>query len=299
MRVGFSRMSRIAAALAVIALLTAACSSSGATTAPSASAAPDATTAPAATTAPGGATQAPAAGKEVAVCELAYYTGEFAPYGPALTADVVFPIKEIINLDPPLGRPWVDYHEDLGTVGEAQAARTCLEKHGVGDPREHRSRVPDLPRLHDGVLAGERLAPRAERPRRPHPRQPRGQGGRADLPRPGPRRGPRDVREPLRGLDRREEGRDLRHAGGRLPVGRQRGGGGRQAPRPQGPRAHQRAARAAVVRGGRPEDRPAEPGRRHRPGGVGRVGHPDQAGGRGRASRSTGSARPGGARRSS
>jgi hypothetical protein len=64
----------------------------------------------------------------VAVCELAYYTGEFAPYGPALTADVVFPIKEVINLDPPLGRTWETYHEDLGTVGEAQAARTCLEQ---------------------------------------------------------------------------------------------------------------------------------------------------------------------------
>ena len=62
----------------------------------------------------------------MAVCELAYYTGEFAPYGPSLTADVVFPIKEVINLDPPLGRAWEPYHEDLGTVGEAQAARTCL-----------------------------------------------------------------------------------------------------------------------------------------------------------------------------
>ncbi|MEA2026586.1 MAG: ABC transporter substrate-binding protein [Chloroflexota bacterium] len=67
----------------------------------------------------------------VAVCELAYYTGEFAPYGPSLTNDVVFPIEEVINLDPPLGRTWEFYAEDLGTVGEAQAARTCLEKHGA------------------------------------------------------------------------------------------------------------------------------------------------------------------------
>lgn len=67
----------------------------------------------------------------VAVCELAYYTGEFAPYGPSLTADVVFPIEEVINQDPPLGRTWDLYHEDLGTVGEAQAFRTCVEQHGA------------------------------------------------------------------------------------------------------------------------------------------------------------------------
>jgi hypothetical protein len=67
----------------------------------------------------------------VAVCELAYFTGEFAPYGPSLTADVRFPIEEVINLDPPLGRTWELYSEDIGTVGEAQAARTCLEQHGA------------------------------------------------------------------------------------------------------------------------------------------------------------------------
>ena len=72
-----------------------------------------------------------ASGEPVQVCELAYYTGEFGPYGESLTYDVVFPIEEVINLDPPLGRPWELYHEDLGTVGEAQAARTCLEQHGA------------------------------------------------------------------------------------------------------------------------------------------------------------------------
>ncbi len=79
------------------------------------------------TQAPG--TQVPA--EPVAVCELAYYTGEFAAYGQSLTEDVLFPINEVINDDPPLGRTWEPYHEDLGTVGEAQAARTCLEQHGA------------------------------------------------------------------------------------------------------------------------------------------------------------------------
>lgn len=64
----------------------------------------------------------------VNVCELAYYTGEFGSVGKSLTADVVFPVEEVINEDPPLGREWNLSHEDLGTVGEAQAARTCLER---------------------------------------------------------------------------------------------------------------------------------------------------------------------------
>jgi hypothetical protein len=72
-----------------------------------------------------------AAQDPVAVCELAYYTGEFGAYGESLTNDVVVPVENVINLDPPMGRPWELYHEDLGTNGEAQAARACLEQHGA------------------------------------------------------------------------------------------------------------------------------------------------------------------------
>jgi branched-chain amino acid transport system substrate-binding protein len=68
---------------------------------------------------------------DVAVCELAYYTGEFGALGKSLTADVVFPVEEVINEDPPLGRTWKMFHEDLGTVGEAQAARTCMDRHNA------------------------------------------------------------------------------------------------------------------------------------------------------------------------
>lgn len=67
----------------------------------------------------------------VIVCELAYFTGEFAAYGPSLTADVEFPISQVINNDPPLGREWQLISEDIGTPGEAQAARICLEQHGA------------------------------------------------------------------------------------------------------------------------------------------------------------------------
>jgi branched-chain amino acid transport system substrate-binding protein len=67
----------------------------------------------------------------VEVCELAYYTGEFASYGPALTNDVRFPIEEVINADPPLNRPWVLISEDIGDSMEGQAAKACVEKHGA------------------------------------------------------------------------------------------------------------------------------------------------------------------------
>lgn len=110
------RQGRIVAVLMALALLAAAC---GTGTSPGASA--DGSTAP-----------APSVSDEpVAVCELAYYTGEFGAFGTSLTEDVVFPVEEVINLDPPLGRSWELFHEDLGTVGEAQAARTCLEQHGA------------------------------------------------------------------------------------------------------------------------------------------------------------------------
>jgi hypothetical protein len=109
------------AVLMVLALLLAACGGTGSSPGTSAgtSTEPGASTAPSVSTEP------------VAVCELAYYTGEFAAYGQSLTEDVVFPVEVVINEDPPLGRTWELYHEDLGTVGEAQAARTCLENHGA------------------------------------------------------------------------------------------------------------------------------------------------------------------------
>jgi branched-chain amino acid transport system substrate-binding protein len=117
----------IVATMALI-LVVAACGGGATPSAGTETAAP-ATSGPA--TAAPAETEAAANTDPVAVCELAYYTGEFAAYGESLTNDVVFPVMNVINLDPPLGRTWEMYHEDLGTVGEAQAARTCLEQHGA------------------------------------------------------------------------------------------------------------------------------------------------------------------------
>lgn len=109
------KQARIGGVLTALALIAAACGGTG--TSPGASS--DASTEPSISDEP------------VVVCELAYYTGEFGAFGTSLTEDVVFPVEEVINLDPPLGRSWELFHEDLGTVGEAQAARTCLEQHGA------------------------------------------------------------------------------------------------------------------------------------------------------------------------
>ena len=113
---------------------------------------------------------ATASGDPVAVCELAYYTGDFADLGASLTADVTFPVEEIINEDPPLGRQWQMFSEDLGTVGEAQAARACLERHDAEiivsiahGYREYRDFMieqweendsPIVPSVHGGAIPG-------------------------------------------------------------------------------------------------------------------------------------------------
>jgi branched-chain amino acid transport system substrate-binding protein len=128
MRVGSIKSGRVIVAITVFSLLAAACGGSTASTAPAASAQPSAA---AATAAAPSAAGSPEAGKPVVVCELAYYTGSFADYGKSLTNDVRFPIEEVINLDPPLGRTWELRSEDIGDDKEGQAAKTCLEQYGA------------------------------------------------------------------------------------------------------------------------------------------------------------------------
>ncbi|MEW6225192.1 MAG: ABC transporter substrate-binding protein [Chloroflexota bacterium] len=119
MRVGTTKHGRILTGIAVLALVVGACGSGAATQAPPSGEAPS-----------GQATTPPETGP-VVVCELAYYTGSFAAYGKALTNDVRFPIEEVINLDPPLGRTWDLVSEDIGDDHEGEAAKICLEQHGA------------------------------------------------------------------------------------------------------------------------------------------------------------------------
>ena len=137
MRIRSKRFASGLILLFVLALVAAACSSDRDEASDTTAAAGETTTTAAAgettTTAAAGETTTTAAmsSEPVIVCELAYFTGEFAAYGPSLTADVEFPISQIINLDPPLGRSWELISEDIGTPGEAQAARICLEQHNA------------------------------------------------------------------------------------------------------------------------------------------------------------------------
>jgi ABC-type branched-subunit amino acid transport system substrate-binding protein len=137
MRIRGIRSIRITVAITVLALLAAACSSS-ATPAPSGSSAAPSSAASAAPSSAASAAPSSAASAEpsmastpVVVCELAYYTGSFADYGKSLSNDVRFPIEEVINLDPPLGRTWQLRNEDIGDDKEGQAAKTCLEQYGA------------------------------------------------------------------------------------------------------------------------------------------------------------------------
>jgi len=129
MRIRTVRVARVLAILLAIALVAAACGGTDDTTTTAEAAAP---AEPADTTTT--TTAAPAEPAEVVpiiVGDLAYFTGDFGDIGAYLAAQVDFPILEVINLDPPLGRPMEVIHEDIGTVGEAQAARKLLEQDGA------------------------------------------------------------------------------------------------------------------------------------------------------------------------
>jgi ABC-type branched-subunit amino acid transport system substrate-binding protein len=122
------------------------------------------------TTAGGSSTTAGGTGEPIVIGDLAYYTGSFAPYGPALAAEAQFTFLEVINQDPPLGRPFEIIHEDIGTVGEGQAARKLVEQDKVDillSPAHqyftYRDWIlgvvaeedrPLMPTVHGGVIAG-------------------------------------------------------------------------------------------------------------------------------------------------
>lgn len=70
---------------------------------------------------------ATASSEPIVVGHLTAHTGPFADVGPLLDGSTAAAI-EIINQDPPLGREFVQVDQDLGTIGEAQAARILIER---------------------------------------------------------------------------------------------------------------------------------------------------------------------------
>ncbi|MFH1104251.1 MAG: ABC transporter substrate-binding protein [Actinomycetota bacterium] len=125
----------VVALLAVLALVAAACGDDSAESTTTAATTTTAAGTTAATTTSAGSTAAALPCRtdtdNVLAGELAYYTGEFAPYGKMLTGSLTFPIDEVINADPPLGRHWDFVAEDIGTTGEAAAAHKLIEENGV------------------------------------------------------------------------------------------------------------------------------------------------------------------------
>ncbi len=71
-----------------------------------------------------------AAAEDIKVGHLTYHTGEYGSWG-AFFDGVADMSLDIINKDPPLGRKMVAIHQDIGTTGEAMAARKLVDSDKV------------------------------------------------------------------------------------------------------------------------------------------------------------------------
>jgi len=107
--------------------------------------------------------------EEIVVGHLTYHTGEFGTFGPFFDA-VTEVALAAVNEDPPLGRPLRAIHQDIGTVGEARAARKLVDSDGVhillnpahsySSYREFmletvaRNGYPLMPSVHGGAIDG-------------------------------------------------------------------------------------------------------------------------------------------------
>jgi len=67
---------------------------------------------------------------EIQIGHLTYHTGEYGGFGEFFDAVTDFSL-EVINDDPPLGRKLVPIHQDIGTIGEARAARKLIDSENV------------------------------------------------------------------------------------------------------------------------------------------------------------------------
>lgn len=68
--------------------------------------------------------------QDIKVGHLTYHTGEFGGFGEFFDA-VTDMSLDVINEDPPLGRKLVPIHQDIGTIGEARAARKLIDSDGI------------------------------------------------------------------------------------------------------------------------------------------------------------------------
>jgi len=68
--------------------------------------------------------------EDIKVGHLTYHTGEYGGFGEFFDAVTDLSL-EIINENPPLGRKLVPIHQDIGTIGEARAARKLIDGENV------------------------------------------------------------------------------------------------------------------------------------------------------------------------
>lgn len=110
----------------------------------------------------------PAMAEDIKVGHLTYHTGEYGSWG-AFFDGVTDLSLAIINQDPPLGRKLTAIHQDIGTVGEATAARKLVDSDGVHillNPAHSymsyrdfildkvaKTGLPLLPSVHGGAIA--------------------------------------------------------------------------------------------------------------------------------------------------
>lgn len=68
--------------------------------------------------------------QDIKVGHLTYHTGEYGAWGDFFDGVADLSLS-VINADPPLGRSFVAVHQDIGTIGEAQAVRKLVDSEGV------------------------------------------------------------------------------------------------------------------------------------------------------------------------
>lgn len=107
---------------------------------------------------------------DIKVGHLTYHTGEYGGFGSFFDGVTDFALS-VINEDPPLGRKLVPIHQDIGTIGEARAARKLVDSEGVEillnsahnymSYRDYildkisASNLPLLPSVHGGAIEAE------------------------------------------------------------------------------------------------------------------------------------------------
>jgi ABC-type branched-subunit amino acid transport system substrate-binding protein len=68
--------------------------------------------------------------QDIQVGHLTHHTGEYGGFGEFFDAITEMSL-DVINADPPLGRTMTPIHQDVGTIGEARAARKLVDSDGV------------------------------------------------------------------------------------------------------------------------------------------------------------------------